>query len=44
MYKQVEKGFESFTEIKTTEDLFRWREKVKEENNEDGKLRNEIIE
>lgn len=44
MYKQVEKGFESFTEIKTTEDLFRWRKKVKEENNEDGKLRNEIIE
>ena len=44
MYKQVEKDFESFTEIKTTEDLFRWREKVKEENNEDGKVRNEIIE
>lgn len=44
MYKQVEKDFESFPEIKTTEDLFRWREKVKEENNEDGKLRNEIVE
>lgn len=44
MYKQVQQDFKSFPEIKTTEDLFRWREKVKEENSEDGALRNQIIE
>lgn len=44
MYKQVEKDFEEFPEIKTTEDLFRWREQVKEENKENGEIRNQIIE
>lgn len=44
MYKQVEKDFESFPEIKTTEDLFRWRERLKKENNGDGKVRNAIVE
>lgn len=44
MYKQVEKDFEQFPEIKTTEDLFRWREQVKEENKENGEIRNQIIE
>ena len=44
MYKIVEEDFEKFPEIKTTEDLFRWREQVKEENQEDGELRNKIIE
>jgi len=44
MYRQVEKDFEEFPEIKTTEDLFRWREQVKEENKENGEIRNQIIE
>ena len=44
MYQQVEKDFEEFPEIKTTEDLFRWREQVKEENKENGEIRNQIIE
>ncbi len=44
MYKAVEKDFEEFPEIKTTEDLFRWREQVKEENKENGEIRNQIIE
>lgn len=44
MYKKVEEDFEKFPEIKTTEDLFRWREQVKGENQEDGELRNRIIE
>lgn len=44
MYKQVEKDFEEFPEIKTTEDLFRWREQIKEENKENGEIRNQIIE
>ena len=44
MYKQVEKDFEEFPEIKTTEDLFRWREQGKEENKENGEIRNQSIE
>lgn len=44
MYQNVVKDFENFPFIQTTEDLFRWREKVKEENGNDGNLRNEIIE
>ena len=42
MYKQVEKDFEEFPEIKTTEDLFRWREQVKEENKENGEIRQDL--
>lgn len=38
------KRFWGFPFIQTTEDLFRWREKVKEENGNDGNRRNEIIE
>lgn len=44
MYKEVEKDFAEFPHIKTSEDLFRWREQVKGENKEDGELRNQIIE
>lgn len=44
MYQNVVKDFEAFPFIQTTEDLFRWREKVKEENGNDGNRRNEIIE
>lgn len=44
MYQNVVKDFENFPFIQTTEDLFRWREKVKEENGNDGNRRNEIIE
>ncbi len=44
MYEQVERDFEEFPEIKTTEDLFRWREDVKRDNKGDGELRNQIIE
>ena len=44
MYQNVVKDFEDFPFIQTTEDLFRWREKVKEENGNDGNRRNEIIE
>lgn len=44
MYKKVEEDFEKFPEIKTTEDLFCWRERVKAENNENGKIRNQIVE
>ena len=44
MYEKVENDFKAFPFIQTTEDLFRWREKVKEENGNDGNRRNEIIE
>ena len=44
MYRDVEKDFEEFPEIKRTEDLFRWREQVKEKNKENGEIRNQIIE
>lgn len=44
MYQKVEEDFEKFPFIQTTEDLFRWREKVKEDNGNDGDLRNKIIE
>lgn len=44
MYQNVVKDFEDFPFIQTTEDLFRWREKVKEENGNDSNLRNKIIE
>lgn len=44
MYHQVEADFANFPELQTTEDLFSWRERVKGENKENGKLRNQIIE
>lgn len=44
MYQNAVKDFEDFPFVQTTEDLFRWREKVKEENGNDGNRRNEIIE
>lgn len=44
MYEKVENDFKAFPFIQTTEDLFRWREKVKEENGNDGNRRNEMIE
>ena len=44
IYNQVEEDFKKFPGIKTTEDLFIWREQVKEENDYDGDLRNEQIE
>ena len=44
MYQNAVKDFEYFPFVQTTEDLFRWREKVKEENGNDGNRRNEIIE
>ena len=44
MYEKVENDFKAFPFIQTTEDLFRWREKVKEENGNHGNRRNEIIE
>lgn len=44
MYEKVENDFRDFPFIQTTEDLFRWREKVKDENENDGNRRNEIIE
>lgn len=44
MYYQVLKDFETFPFIKTTEDIFKWREAVKEANGNDGVLRNEKIE
>lgn len=42
--RQVENDFKQFPNIKTTEDFFIWREQVKEESNNDGKLRNKRIE
>lgn len=44
MYQQVEEDFAAFPEIQTTEDFFRWREKLKRENGEDGDLRTKILE
>ena len=44
MYQNAVKDFEYFPFVQTTEGLFRWREKVKEENGNDGNRRNEIIE
>lgn len=44
MYYQVLKDFEDFPFIQTTEDIFKWREAVKEANGNDGNLRNEEIE
>lgn len=42
--RQVENDFKQFPNIKTTEDFFIWREQVKKESNNDGKLRNKQIE
>ena len=44
MYQQVEEDFAAFPEIQTTEDFFRWREKLKRENGEDGDLTTKILE
>lgn len=49
IYKQVEEDFSKFPNIKTTEDIFRWRDSVKESITDtngdyDKSLRNEIVE
>lgn len=44
MYNSVIKDFEEFPFIKTTEDIFSWREAVKEAHGNDGQSRNEYIE
>lgn len=44
MYYEVEKDFENFPYIKTTEDFFEWREIVKAANGYDSNLRNQQIE